>query len=131
MNTLVPILTKLLIFTLLVTLLVSAGIMIYFTGINPEPVLIQPDDQLSDVKIQPSQALELAQSHLAEHGTYRWRNKDRPLKTYIVRQKTWFSDGYYIRRHNYPAKTYRYHMNRAVKVHTQTGEVTWEAPQPD
>jgi hypothetical protein len=105
-------------------LLGIGGTYFYLLALNPEPTLLQADSRIEDVKIQPQTALKLAQPHLAKHGTYRW-HKDRPLKTYIVRQQGWFSDSYFIRRHNYPAKTHRYHLNKAVKVDPQSGKVSW------
>lgn len=107
-----------------VGLILSVGVIVYLVGVNPEPVSLKVGVRLNDVKIQPEQAIKLASPHLAKHGTYHWR-KDRPMRIHIVRQKGWFSDWYFIRRHNYPAKTLRYNMNKAVKVHTQTGQVTW------
>ena len=100
------------------------GLMFYLDVINPSGMLVSPDDELADVKIQPADALKLAEPHLDTHGTYQW-HKERPLIVYIVRQKTLFSDWYFIKRHNYPAKTIRYQLHGAVKVHTQTGDIEY------
>ena len=106
----------------IIAIIGGIGLMIYF---GPGGVYIQPDMTFSDVKIQPRQALKIAEPHLEQHGTYTW-NKDRPLKTHIVRGSSMFlSDWYYIKRTNYPSKTARYYMHGAVKVHPQTGKVEY------
>jgi len=113
----------------LIVVFMYLSIYVYFEFINPEPTAHANDQVLSDAKIQPSEALAIAEPHLEEHGTFRWQvdpgPETRPLTTFIVRQKTWFSDFYFIKRHDYPAKTLRYNMFGAVKVDAQSGEVSF------
>lgn len=82
-----------------------------------EPKYIQLTDKL-DAEIQPSEALQIAEPYLEEHATYHW-NKEKELKTHIVFHRKW----YYFKRTNYPAKTTRYYLQPAVKIHSKTGEV--------
>jgi hypothetical protein len=100
----------------MVVLLAAVGSLYLYFG--PEPVLVDPDATLDDVEIQPSEALALAQPYIEQYGTYRWK-EDGELRRYIVRQKDW----YFISETDYPAKTLRFYMGHAVKVHAQTGEV--------
>ncbi len=100
--------------------LVAGGIVWYLSATDPEAVA--PDATLEGVAVQPQQALALAKPHLAEHGTYAWR-ADRPLQTTIVRGGSW----YFVKATNYPAKSLRYYLHGAVKVHVQTGEVAYSA----
>jgi len=98
---------------------VVAGAFAYFTFFHTEPVYIADHyAQLPDVTIQPAEAIRLAAPFLPEHGTYIYR-KDRPLVLHLLSYKGW----YYVMRTNYPAKTIRYYLQPAVKVHTRTGEV--------
>ena len=96
--------------------IIAAGAMYVYFG--PDPILLKPSSILEDVQVQPGEALELTNPHLKEHGTYQW-GEDGDLQLYIVRQKDW----YYISQTDYPAKTLRYYMQPAVKVHVQTGEI--------
>ena len=91
---------------------------IFFTFLYKDPVLVQPNQTMTGLTIQPDEALEIAAPHIGERALDVWR-EDKPLNTYIILDKDW----YYIQRSNYPAKTLRYYMKPAVKVHTMTGEV--------
>ena len=105
--------------------LILVAVLGFILYLGPGAIYIELDQIIPDVKIQPSEALKIAEPHLAEHATYHWK-KDRPLQTHIVRGSTnYFSDWYYIKKTNYPAKTTRYYMFDAVKVHPQTGEVQY------
>ena len=84
-----------------------------------EPQYVNSTDTL-DVKIQPSEALEIAKPFLEKHATYNW-NPDKDLKTHIVKYRKW----YYIMRTNYPAKAIRYYMQPAVRVNISNGEVSF------
>lgn len=97
---------------------------IYFEFIDPEPTLIDPSAILEDVILQPKDALKLSQPYIEEKATYVWK-KENELQTYIIRHKTLFSDNYYIKRHNYPAKTFRYNMYGAIKINTKTSEISF------
>ena len=116
---------KLLLIGITLVSLLFIGVIALMIYMGPGGVYIQPDMTFSDVKVQPQEALQIAEPHLEEHGTYEWQSaKDRPLQTHIVRASSFFSsDWYYIKRTNYPSKSTRYYMHGAVKVHPQTGEV--------
>ena len=120
----ISIILKAIIIILVLAFLVIVG---FTLSMGPGAIAVQPDQTFTDVKIQPSEALKIAAPHLESHGTYKWRGRDdRPLKVHIVRgSKSYFSDWYYIKKTNYPAKTTRYYMHGAVKVHPQTGEVEY------
>jgi len=75
-------------------------------------------EEIKKVKIQPKEALKLAEPYLDEHATYSYRD-DKNMKTHIVKLRKW----YYVRKTNYPAKTTRYYMNNAIKINSKTGEV--------
>ena len=97
------------------------GIIILFfisTGCFKSPVYIDKSQKLENVKIQPEQALELAEPYINEHATYNYR-EDKELKIHIVKHRKW----YYIRQTNYPAKTTRYYMNNAIKINSKTGKI--------
>ncbi len=70
------------------------------------------------MQIQPEKAIDLAKPLLKEHGTYVYR-EDKELKLHVVKHKNW----YYIMQTNYPAKSVRYYMQPAVKVHINTGKI--------
>jgi len=84
-----------------------------------EPKYLNANDVV-DAKIQPQKALELASPYIDEHATYNW-NPKKPLVTHIVKYRKW----YYVKRTNYPAKTFRYYLQPAVRVHAQTGEISF------
>ncbi len=104
-------------FVAIIALLVLV-LLVFFLYIGPDPILIDPADTLEDVTIQPAEALKLAEPYMKAHGTYVWK-EDTALRRTILRQKDW----YFINDTNYPAKTIRYYMQPAVKVHVHTGEV--------
>ncbi len=92
---------------------------IFFTCFFKDPVYIGDHTaSIADVAIQPSEAIRIATPFLDEHGTYNYR-KDKPLVLHLLRHGEW----YYVMRTNYPAKTVRFYMQPAVKVHVQTGKV--------
>ncbi len=100
---------------------IIAGAFIFFTFFYTEPVYIADHSaRLTDVTIQPAEAIKLAAPYLPEHGTYAYR-KDRPLVLHLVRYKEW----YHVMKTNYPAKTFRYYMQPAVKVHVHTGKIEY------
>ena len=98
------------------------GLQLYM---GPDPISLKPDQVLSGVKIQPAEAIRLAEVHLNKRKVKNFNNL--PVKLYIFRRKGWFSDWYYVNRSAYPAKTLRSYIRSAVKVHPQTGEI--ELPQ--
>ncbi|HOT46634.1 MAG TPA: hypothetical protein PLC28_17255, partial [Spirochaetota bacterium] len=84
-----------------------------------EPVYITDHaTHVPDATIQPADAIALATPYLPGHGTVRYR-KDRPLTLHLLR----YGDWYYVMKTDYPAKTTRYYMQPAVKVHVRTGRV--------
>lgn len=85
-----------------------------------DPVLVKSTDNIEGVKIQPSKALEMAKPHIATHATYEWK-KDKPMQTTIVKHRKY----YYIMQTNYPAKSLRYYMQPAVRIHVNSGEMTF------
>ncbi len=92
---------------------------IFFTCIFKDPVYISDHSaHLSDVTIQPSEAVTIAMPYLPGHGTVIYR-KDKPLTLHLLRLGEW----YYVMKTNYPAKTIRYYMQPAVKVHVHTGKI--------
>ena len=118
----VNIILKIIVIVAVLAVVIIGGLTLYM---GPGAVYVQPDQTFSDVKIQPSEALKIATPHLAKYGTYNWQ-EGPPLKTHIVRGSTnFFSDWYYVKRTNYPAKASRYYMHGAVKVHPQTGDVEY------
>ncbi|MBP7734640.1 MAG: hypothetical protein KA369_01580 [Spirochaetes bacterium] len=98
---------------------IIAGVFIYFAFFYTEPVYIRDHSAtIPEAAIQPAEAIRLAAPYLPEHGTYVYR-KDRPLVLHLSRHKDW----YYVMRTNYPAKTIRYYLQPAVKVHAHTGKI--------
>jgi hypothetical protein len=95
------------------------AIFIFFTFFFKDPEYIQDHSaRLPDVTIQPSEAVAIAEPYLAEHGTVVFR-KNMPLTLHVLRLGDW----YYVMKTNYPAKSIRYYMQPAVKVHVHTGKI--------
>ncbi|HPV41609.1 MAG TPA: hypothetical protein PKX40_10555 [Spirochaetota bacterium] len=100
-------------------LVLFAAVFVFFFFIYKEPVYIADHAApIADVTIQPSDAIAIATPCLAGHGTVQYR-KDIPLTLHVLKHGDW----YYIMKTNYPAKTIRYYLQPAVKVHVQTGRV--------
>lgn len=102
---------------LILIITIILGTYIYFNFFRTEPEYIDPTSTIGNVKIQPAEALELAKPYLEEHATDKWN--DSPLETHIVKYK----NSYYVMQTNYPAKTFKYYMQPAVKIDVQTGEI--------
>ena len=100
--------------------LVAICAYVYNVWKTEEPVYLDPSATLEGVGVQPAEAIALAEPHLEERATVVF-NDDEPLKTHIVSYEGW----YYVMRTNYPAKTFRYYLQLAVKVHMETGEVAF------
>ena len=83
-----------------------------------EITYIQPDQKIEGAKIQPAEALKIAEKYIDEHATYLWKDKNK-LKTHIVKKRKY----YYIMRTDYPAKSIRYYMQPAIRINSKTGEV--------
>ncbi|MEM7182519.1 MAG: hypothetical protein AAF518_16520 [Spirochaetota bacterium] len=92
---------------------------LFTTVFCQEPQYIHHNHKVENVKIQPEEALQLAEPHL-DQATYKW-HPERPLKTHIVKHGKY----YYIMRTNYPAKTIRYYMQPAIKIHCNTGKISF------
>lgn len=91
----------------------------YFTFYYKEPTyLADHSAHIADAAVQPNQAIEIAKPYLPGHGTVRYR-KDKPLTVHLLRLGEW----YYVMQTNYPAKTIRFYMQPAVKVHVHTGQI--------
>lgn len=101
-----------------IVLALAACAYIYFSFFSIEPKYIDPSSTLENVNIQPKKAIEIATPYLKEHATVVFKDNE-PLKTHVVSYKGW----YYIMKTNYPAKTFKYYMQPAVKVNMSTGEV--------
>ena len=115
-----PTTTKVIVIVLIVLAILSAGVYVYFNYFFQEPDYVKITDTIAGVTIQPAEALQIADPYLAEHGTYVYK-EDEALQTHIVRYKDW----YFVSRTNYPAKYAGYYTKRAVKVHVDTGEVSF------
>lgn len=81
------------------------------------------DSTIPGVEIQPSQALEMAESHLEEHATVVWKDADN-LTTLMVKKGRY----YYIKRSDYPAKTANWYLRSAIKIHCRTGALSYVGP---
>lgn len=102
--------------TVLITIIAT---FVFFTFFFKEPTYIGDHSALlPDVTIQPSEAIVLAMPYLPDHGTVVYR-KSMPLTLHLLRLDDW----YYVMKTNYPAKTIRYYMQPAVKVHVRTGKI--------
>lgn len=98
---------------------------LYFNIFFEEPKYIQiKNHKIENVKIQPKQALELAKPFL--NRATRTYYKDKPLEIHIVLYK----NHYYISMANYPAKSAYYYLKPAVKVHVNTGKISFVKKQP-
>lgn len=110
---------KIIFFMMISVLIMIIAAFIYFTCFFKDPEYIDDHSaHFSDVTIQPSEAIAIAEPYLAEHGTVVYR-KDIPLTLHLLRLGDWF----YVMKTNYPAKTIRYYMQPAVKVHVHTGKI--------
>jgi len=88
-------------------------------SLGKEPQYIKLEDTF-DENIQPKEAFKIAEPYLENCATYHWK-PEKPLVTHIVKHRKW----YYFMRTNYPAKTYRYYMQPAVRVNMKTGEISF------
>ncbi len=84
------------------------------------PQFLTEESVLENVKIQPRQALEIAEKHLAKHGTVVWKDEAR-LKTHIVKKRKY----YYVKRSDFPAKASNWYLHSCVKIDSQNGKVTY------
>jgi hypothetical protein len=84
---------------------------------------ITADSTIQGVRIQPAEALEMAQSHLEKHGTTVWKNADN-LKTHLVRKGRF----YYVKKSDYPAKTANWYLFSSIKINCRTGELSYVGP---
>lgn len=89
-----------------------------FSEIKP----INLEKTIVGVNIQPRHALKIAEPFIEEHATKRTRGRD--LQLHITLCDHW----YYVMKTDFPAKTIRYYLQPAVKVHTQTGDVSFSKP---
>lgn len=92
------------------------------------PLWLTPAHTLPDVVVQPRSAIKLATPYLDEHATViksGISQTDKPLKTSIVKKRDW----YYVQQSNYPAKSIHAYLKPAVKVHAQTGKITFTKQQ--
>lgn len=112
--------TEIWVIEILVVLVVVAGAYFFLTT-RPESVLISAEDMFADVQIQPKDAIALAKEYLEEHGTTKLQD-DVPFEVVIVRKGDWYG----VMNTNYPAKTFEYYFTHGVKVHVNSGEVTFE-----
>lgn len=89
-------------------------------GFSQKVQYLKHDAQIENVRIQPNEAIKIAEPYLEGHATY-WWNKEKPLETHVCLKGKY----YYVMRTNYPAKTFNYYLQPAVKIHVNTGEVTF------
>ena len=78
---------------------------------------VRHDETIENMKMQPSEALQIAEPYLKEHATYVWRDENS-LRTHIIRKGKY----YYVMRTDYPAKTTSYYMQPAVKINSKNGK---------
>jgi len=105
----------------LLTLLLAAGAYIYFTFFFVEAAVVDPASSIEGVAIQPSEALELADPHLEEHGTFEWSG-NQEMQTHMVQ----FKGSYFVKRTNYPAIYVGYYKAApAIEIDMETGEVSF------
>lgn len=81
---------------------------------------LRPNDVVSDLKMQPNEALKLAKPFIETNATYIWRDSLK-LQTHIVRKGKY----YYIMQTDYPAKTINYYLQPAVKINSKNGKITF------
>ena len=99
------------IFSTIITMLLS--------GCFKEAAYLSIDSKINSLKIQPKEALKIAEKILDERGTYIW-NDSTKLKTHIVKKGKY----YYIKRSDFPAKTANWYTTApAIKVNGKTGEL--------
>lgn len=102
-------------------LVVVSGLFVYFQWFYTEPLWVSKLAHVEGVKIQPKEALEIAEPYLDDYGTFVY-DTHYPLKTNIVLYRGW----YHIKRTNYPAKTARYYMTPpSIQVNADTGFVNF------
>ena len=102
-------------------ILIALGFWLYFTGFNPTPKLVNPTDQLNAVKIQPKEALLIAESLFSSDI-----RQNPSLKTYILIQKTWFNHFYFVCKRSNSVPSLRSYMDLdqgIIKMNAQTGEI--------
>ena len=74
--------------------------------------------KIENVNIQPAEALQIAQPFLEKNATYLWRDKNK-MEVHIVKKGKF----YYVMQTDYPAKTYNFYLQPAVKINSKTGKV--------
>lgn len=79
---------------------------------------LSENDTLSDVNIQPVEALKIAEPYLEQHATYLWKDENL-LKTHIVKKGKY----YYVVRTDYPAKSLGYYLQPAVRINSKNGKI--------
>ena len=85
--------------------------------------MVNVAETFNNVKVQPAEALRLAQPYLAAYGTDQWA-ANKPFDVVIVKKTCWRSERYYISQNNDPTKTLHYDLKRAIIVDAHTEEVT-------
>lgn len=103
---------------ILIFILLLLIVFLFFTFTNEPSYIPNNETKLEKVRIQPKEAIEIAQPYIDEHATYEFKGSQK-MRTHIVKHKKW----YYIKKTNYPAKTYRYYMHKCVKVNSKNGKV--------
>lgn len=104
-----------------ITLVFVLSLYIFFSFFYTEPKYITDYNQNQiGVNIQPLKAIEMALPYLDEHATYIFKN-DEKLTVHLVKHKKY----YYVKKTNYPAKTFRFYMYKAVKIDANTGEISF------
>ena len=84
------------------------------------PQFLTEDTVLEGVKIQPRQALTIAEEHLSKHGTVIWKDENR-LQTHIVKKGKY----YYVKKSDFPAKASNWYLHSCIQIDSQTGEVNY------
>lgn len=102
--------------TFLIVLLAAFIFLIFFD--RRQVYITDHSERFPDVTIQPLEAIAIATPYLPKHGTVLFR-KDKPLTVHLSRCGDW----YYVMNTNYPAKTIRYYLQPAVKVHVHSGKI--------
>jgi len=90
---------------------------LFFTSCA-EVIYLTPDDKVDNVKIQPVEALKIAEPFIEDKATYIWKDSTS-LKTHIVMKGKY----YYVRRTDYPAKTIWYYLNHSVRINSKNGKI--------
>ncbi|WP_196886377.1 hypothetical protein [Aureivirga sp. CE67] len=89
-----------------------------------EPIRIELDTKLENVKIQPKEALALANDEIEKNyhlnkDNLNSNNPNLDLKIHITKKGEW----YYFKKTNYPAMSNSFYLEKAVMVNSNTGEI--------